>query len=112
MRALIEKTNGLVINEEEFDSEVYEKCLQKYFETISSDQAIYNATMQIFCSKELYISGMLGPGQLFEKSKDFPKDAENCFGETGGSKFQINSPINTSTFLFFFSLKDAVIGVK
>jgi hypothetical protein len=48
--------------------------------------------MTVNCSKELYLSGMLGPGQLQEKQKEFPKEAENCFGESGGNKFLINSP--------------------
>lgn len=62
MRNLIEKTGGLVMNEEEFDTEVYEKCLLKYMETITSENAIYNAQIKTFCSKELYLSGMIGPG--------------------------------------------------
>lgn len=68
--------------------------------------------MQVYSSKELYLSGMLGPGSLIEKSKDFPKDAENTFGESGGYKFRINSPINTSTYLLFFSLKEAAVGIN
>lgn len=37
MRNLIEKTGGLVLNEEEFDTEVFEKCLTRYFQTVNSD---------------------------------------------------------------------------
>lgn len=33
--------------------------------------------MNINVSKELYLSGLLGPAQLIEKDKDFPKDADN-----------------------------------
>lgn len=43
MRNLIEKTGGLVMNEEEFETDVYVKCLVKYMETITSENAIYNA---------------------------------------------------------------------
>lgn len=62
MRNLMEKTGGIVINEEEFESDVYEKCITKYFQTISSEYSVYNSSMTVFCSKELYLSGMLGPG--------------------------------------------------
>lgn len=75
------------MNEEEFDSEVYGKCVVKYIETITSETAVYNAQTKTFCSKELYLTGMIGPGQLLAKDKDFPKDAENCFGESGGTSF-------------------------
>ena len=43
MRLLFEKTGGMIMNEEEFDSEVYEKCVTKYMETITSENAVYNA---------------------------------------------------------------------
>lgn len=112
MRNLVEKTGGLVLNEEEFDSEVFEKCAEKYFETICSEDAVYNASIKTFCSKELYLSGMIGPGQLAEKDKNFPKDAENCFGESGGSSFVINSPTPTTSFVFFYSLRDSAVEQK
>lgn len=110
MRSLVEKTGGLVVNEEEFKSEIFEKCLSKYIISVTGEQAVYNAQLVVRCSKDLYLSGMLGPSQLVEKSKDFPKDAENCFGESGGNTFRLNSPISSSTYLFFFSLKEVSVG--
>lgn len=65
--------------------------------------------MRILNSNELYLSGMLGPAQLMEKDADFPKDGDNLIGETGGSKYYINSPINTTTYLMFFSHRQVKI---
>lgn len=112
MRELVEKTGGIVINEEEFILDVYEKSLSKYFGMITDPNAVYNAKMNVECSKEIYVSGMLGPGQLFEKASDFPKDGDNLIGETGGNKFYLNSPINTTTYLLFFSHRKASINQK
>lgn len=50
MRNLVEKTGGIVMNEEEFDSEVYQKCIDKYMESVTSENAVYNAQMKTFCS--------------------------------------------------------------
>lgn len=55
---------------------------------------------------------MIGPGQLLNKDKDFPKDAENCFGESGGSNFQINSPISTSTYSMYYSLRNTSVETR
>lgn len=97
------KTGGVVVNEEEFVSEVFEKSLIKYINQVTSESASYNARMKVYCSKELYLSGLLGPAKLIEKDKDFPKDGDNLIGESGGHSYYLSNPINTFTYLLFFS---------
>lgn len=64
---LIEKTGGLVFNEEEFDSQVFKASINKYFDHIVSDWSVYGAKMLINHSKEVFFNGFLGPGKLINK---------------------------------------------
>ncbi len=112
MRNLIDKTGGMVINQEEFISEVFTKSFNKYMEMILNPEAVYGAKTKVVVSKELFLSGMLGPGKSLEKTKTVPKDAEGLIGESGGDKFFIGAPLNTTTILFFFAHNQAELNVK
>ncbi len=73
MRYLIEKTGGMVINQEEFVLDVFSHSFKKYCEYISDNNSVYFAKLTVQCSKELYLQGILGPAKLINK-KNFPKD--------------------------------------
>ena len=78
---------------------------------IMSPSAPFAGRMKVKVSKELYLSGCLGPTKLISKNKSIP-DAEELIGESGGEDFYINAPFNTSTFLFFFSHRNADLNIK
>lgn len=112
MRNLVEKSGGLVVNQEEFRSEVFEKSLEKYVAGLFGDAAVFSAALKVMTSKEFFISGALGPLKLTQKATGIPSDADNLIGETGGNDFYLGGPSASSTFLFFFGHRNAEISSK
>lgn len=112
MRNMIQQTGGIIVNQEEFTSPVFEKSLSKYMQFIVDEAAVFSGLMKVFCSKDLFISGSLGPLKLQRKSNLVPKDAEGLIGESGGHEFYIGAPLSTSSYLFFFSHSNPELNVK
>lgn len=112
MKNLIFKTGGIIANQEEFTNQVFEKTLKKYFEMLTDESVVYNAQMKILNSKEIFISGALGPMKLVSKSDAVPKDAEGLIGEAGGNEFFVGASLNTSTYCVFYSHTNAEVNIK
>ena len=112
MRNMVQQTGGIIVNQEEFTSPVFEKSLTKYMQFIVDETSVFSGQMKVFCSKDLFVSGALGPLKLQKKSNLVPKDAEGLIGEAGGHEFYIGAPLSTSTYLFFFSHSNPELNVK
>ena len=112
MRNLVEKSGGIIVNQEQFQCEVFEKSMDKYIETLLTDSAVFGASLKILTSKDFFISGALGPLKLTQKSNSVPSDADNLIGETGGNDFFLGGCSNNSTYLFFFAHRNAEISAK
>lgn len=112
MRNLIEKTGGLVVNQEEFICEVFDKSFDKYINVVIDPNSPYSSKMKVLCSKDLFLSGFLGPAHLSGKDPSVPKDADGLIGQSGGNEFQTLSPLSTSTYLMFFSHRQAEMNIK
>jgi len=112
MRSLIEKSGGIVVNQEEFICEVFDQSLEKYLANIFNDEAPYGANLKVLNSKEFFVSGALGPLKLKKKSADIPSDADGLIGETGGNEFQLGAALPSSTYLIFFGHKNPDVNIK
>lgn len=76
MKTLAEKTGGFVVVQEEFESEVFRDSYLKLFEV---DQEMNlktatNAQMEVFVSKELKLSGAIGPCVSLKKTGPMVSD--------------------------------------
>ena len=112
MRNMVEKSGGIVVNQEQFQCDVFEKSMNKYILNYFGDSSVFGANMKILISKDFFISGALGSLKLTQKSKDVPTDADGLIGETGGNDFYLGGCSQTSTYLFFFGHKQAEISNK
>jgi protein transport protein SEC23 len=112
MRNLVEKSGGLLVNQEQFEGEVFEKSLDKYVTQLFGENAVFAAGLKVMTSKDFFISGALGPLRLTQKATGIPSDADNMIGETGGNDFFLGGPSTNSTFLFFFGHRTAEISSK
>lgn len=102
MRPMIEKTGGVVINQEEFTVDVFSKSIAKYVELHTRASAPLNARLKLLCAKDLMISGALGPLKLSSKTRDISQ-IEAPIGEAGGDEFFLGAPLPASTLAFFFA---------
>lgn len=112
MRNLVEKTGGIIINQEQFTCNVFEKSLEKYISNMFGESAVFGAKISILTSKDFFISGALGPIKLLTKSANIPSDADGLIGETGGNDFYIGGCGSSSSYLFFFGHRNAEISSK
>lgn len=112
MRNLVEKSGGLVVNQEQFAGDVFEKSFDKYMTQLFGDSAVFGANLKILTSKDFFVSGALGPLKLTQKASGIPSDADNLVGETGGNDFYLGGCSSNSTYLFFFGHKTAEISSK
>lgn len=112
MRNLIEKSGGLVVNQEQFAGDVFEKSLEKYVNNLLGDGAVFGANLKVMTSKDFFVSGALGPLKLTQKAPGIPSDADNLIGETGGNDFYLGGASPNSTYLFFLGHKAAEITSK
>jgi protein transport protein SEC23 len=112
MRGLIEKSGGIVVNQEEFTCEVFDQSFDKYIINIFNDETPYGANLKVLNSKDFFVSGALGPLKLLKKSADIPTDADNLIGETGGNEFQLGAVLPSSTYLIFFGHKNPEVSGK
>lgn len=112
MKNMVEKSGGIVVNQEQFVGEVFEKSLEKYVTQLLGEGAVFGAGLKILTSKDFFISGALGPLKLTQKATGIPSDADNLIGETGGNDFFMGGCSSSSTYLFFFGHKTAEISSK
>lgn len=112
MKNLIEKSGGILVNQEQFKDDVFNKSLEKYLSTMFGDNAVFGANLKIMTTKDFFISGALGPLKLTIKSPTIPSDADGLIGETGGNDFYLGGCSSNSTYLFFFGHRNADISSK
>ncbi|MED6223633.1 hypothetical protein PIB30_075943 [Stylosanthes scabra] len=80
MKVAVERTGGLVVLSESFGHSVFRDSFKRIFE--DGEQALglcFNGTLEINCSKEIKIQGIIGPCTSLEKKG--PSVADTVIGE-------------------------------
>ncbi|XP_042516474.1 protein transport protein SEC23-like [Macadamia integrifolia] len=80
MKGVIERTGGLVVLAESFGHSVFKDSFRRIFE--DGEQALglcFNGTLEINCSKEIKIQGIIGPCSSLEKKG--PSCADTVIGQ-------------------------------
>ncbi|PWA68364.1 protein PRD1 [Artemisia annua] len=68
MKVLIERTGGLVVLSESFGHSVFRDSFRCVFESGEDSLGIsYNGTLEMYCSKDIKIQGIIGPCTSLEK---------------------------------------------
>ena len=112
MRPLIEKSGGIVVNQEEFTTDVFQKSFEKYISLAFGEESVFGTLIKVNMSKDFFVSGALGPLKLAKKATDIPSDADGLIGETGGSEFHAGGTLPSTSYLIFFAHRTAEVASK
>ena len=84
MRSLSEKTGGYLVLTDTYNSDVFKLSLQKIFsrDDTGALQMGFNATIQLFTSADIKISGAIGPGFSLKKKGPSVSDIEIGMAQT------------------------------
>ncbi|KAL4331654.1 hypothetical protein HN51_038444 [Arachis hypogaea] len=80
MKVVVERTGGLVVLSESFGHSVFKDSFKRIFEEGEQSLGLcFNGTLEINCSKEIKIQGIIGPCTSLEKKG--PSVADTVIGE-------------------------------
>ncbi|KAK7306412.1 hypothetical protein VNO77_44351 [Canavalia gladiata] len=80
MKVVVERTGGLVVLSESFGHSVFKDSFKRVFEDGEQSLGLcFNGTLEINCSKEIKIQGVIGPCTSLEKKG--PSVADTVIGE-------------------------------
>lgn len=84
MRSLSEKTGGYLVLTDTYKSDVFTYSLRKIFsrDDTGALQMGFNATIQVFLSNDVKVSGAIGPGYSLKNKNGFVSDVEIGMGQT------------------------------
>lgn len=109
MKDLVQKTNGLVVNDEEFTNEFFIPNLERYFRLNFGPEAVFGSDLSILNSQQLYFAGAIGNLAINLANKKSQREEDQYWGEYGSNEFILSSPTKNSGYLFFFGLTQAVV---
>jgi protein transport protein SEC23 len=112
MRNMVERSGGIVVNQEQFECDVFDKSLDKYVATLLGDSGVFGANMKVITCKDFFVSGALGSLRLTVKSPNIPSDADGLIGETGGNDFYLGGCSTNSTYLMFMGHRNSEVPSK
>ena len=110
MRELIEKSGGIIVNQEEFTHPVFDESLSKYVSWCFNPDSVFGGQIKVITDNRIVINGSLGPLRLVKKEPEISKHLESPIGENGGNEFYIGATTYSSTYLFFLSYKEQSLG--
>lgn len=104
MKFLAEKTGGIVVTQESFNSDVFKETYRKLFDRDINGflKMGYASKMDVFVSKELRIQGMIGPCISLKKSNQMV--AETPIGEGGTNSWYLGGMDRNSTICLMLDL--------
>ncbi|KAK1389819.1 Protein transport protein SEC23 [Heracleum sosnowskyi] len=106
MKVIIERTGGLVVLSESFGHSVFKDSFRRVFE--SGDQSLrlcFNGTLEINCSKDIKIQGILGPCTSLEKKG--PAVASSVIGQGNTTAWKMCGLDKTTCLTVFFDISSS-----
>nr|GMD74254.1 protein transport protein SEC23-like [Ipomoea batatas] len=106
MKVAIEKTGGLVVLAESFGHSVFKDSFKRVFD--DSEQSLglsFNGTLEIKCSKDIKIQGIIGPCTSLEKKG--PAIANTVIGEGNTTAWKMCSIDKTTCMTVFFDVSSS-----
>lgn len=104
MKLLAEKTGGIVVSQESFDSDVFRETYKKLFERDINGflKMGFAGRLDMYVSKELKIQGAIGP--CISNKKGGPMVAETTLGEGGTTNWYLGGLDRNSSICFLLDL--------
>ncbi|KAK1381122.1 Protein transport protein SEC23 [Heracleum sosnowskyi] len=106
MKVVIERTGGLVVLSESFGHSVFKDSFRRVFE--DGDQSLglcFNGTLEINCSKDIKIQGILGPCTSLEKKG--PAVASTVIGQGNTTAWKLCGLDKTTCLTVFFDISSS-----
>ncbi|KAL6191323.1 hypothetical protein ACLB2K_037714 [Fragaria x ananassa] len=106
MKVAIEKTGGLVVLAESFGHSVFKDSFRRFFEQGEQSLGLcFNGTLEINCSKDIKIQGVIGPCTSLEKKG--PAVADTSIGEGNTTAWKMCSLDMSTCLTVFFDLSSS-----
>ncbi|KAF8020802.1 hypothetical protein BT93_G1279 [Corymbia citriodora subsp. variegata] len=106
MKVAVERTGGLVVLAESFGHSVFKDSFKRVFEDGEQSLGLcFNGTLEINCSKDIKIEGILGPCTSLEKKG--PAVADTVTGEGGTTAWKMCGLDKSTCFTVLFDLSSS-----
>nr|XP_028948308.1 protein transport protein SEC23-like isoform X1 [Malus domestica] len=106
MKVAIERTGGLVVLAESFGHSVFKDSFKRVFEEGEQSLGLcFNGTLEINCSKDIKIQGVIGPCTSLEKKG--PAVADTAIGEGNTTAWKMCGLDRSTCLTVFFDLSSS-----
>ncbi|KAE9452885.1 hypothetical protein C3L33_15212, partial [Rhododendron williamsianum] len=106
MKVVIERTGGLVVLAESFGHSVFKDSFKRLFEDGEQSLGLsFNGTLEINCSKDIKIQGIIGPCTSLEKKG--PAVANTVIGQGNTTVWKMCGVDKSSCFTVFFDVSSS-----
>ncbi|KAJ0034297.1 hypothetical protein Pint_25549 [Pistacia integerrima] len=106
MKVAVEKTGGLVVLSESFGHSVFKDSFKRVFEDGEQSLGLcFNGTLEIICSKDVKIQGIIGPCTSLEKKG--PNVADTVVGEGNTTAWKMCGLDKSTCLTAFFDLSSS-----
>ncbi|XP_068655654.1 protein transport protein SEC23 E-like isoform X2 [Aristolochia californica] len=103
MKVSVERTGGLVVLAESFGHSVFKDSFKRIFEDGEQSLGLsFNGTLDIFCSKEIKIQGIIGPCTSLEKKG--PACADTVVGQGNTTSWKMCGLDKSTCLTVFFDI--------
>ncbi|WCJ23920.1 Sec23/Sec24 protein transport family protein [Euphorbia peplus] len=106
LKAPVEKSGGVMLLGELFESDQFRKCLRHVFsrDDEGNMKMYFDATIEVVTTKDIKICGALGPCVSLKKKNDLVSDHET--GEGGTYMWKLGTLTKKTCIAFFFEIGD------
>lgn len=107
MKVAIEKTGGIVVLAESFGHSVFKDSLLRIFQSTEDDLGLsFNGILEINCSKDIKIQGIIGPCTSLEKKS--PLSADTVIGQGNTSAWKMCGLDKKTSLCFVYDISRKV----
>lgn len=107
MKVAIEKTGGIVVLAESFGHSVFKDSLLRIFQSANNDLGLsFNGILEINCSKDVKIQGIIGPCTSLEKKS--PLSADTVIGQGNTSAWKMCGLDKKTSLCFVYDISRKV----
>ncbi|KAK2641675.1 hypothetical protein Ddye_023438 [Dipteronia dyeriana] len=106
MKVVVEKSGGLVVLAESFGHSVFKDSFKRVFEEGEQSLGLcFNGTLEINCSKDIKVQGVIGPCTSLEKKG--PNVADTVVGEGNSTAWKLCGLDKSTCLTVFFDLSSS-----
>lgn len=110
MKNLANASGGIIVLSDSFCSAIFKQSLYRLFEKDLTTQNLkmgFNASLEVFMSKELKVSGLIGPAVSLQKKGTNVSEIE--VGISGTNSWKLCSISPRSSYAIYFDLSSSQV---